>query len=562
MKKATIIVTLEKILEEAIAATGMDGKGEIERNDDFRFGDYKTNIAMLLAKRNGVNPIMVAQSIVEKLDKGLFEKVEVAGAGFINFYLKDQFVTEWVAQTGEKVFYENLSQYGGKKTVVIDYSAPNIAKPFGIGHLRSTNIGQAIYNTYKLLGWNTVGDNHIGDWGTQFGKLIYAILNFSNKTVEQLSIDELEKLYVEFHIKSETDQTLLEEGRKWFAKLENGDEQAKKIWQTVVDLSLREYDEVYKLLGVEIDFVHGESFYQNLMEEIITICKQKKLATESQGALIIEFADLPPAMLVKSNGTTTYFTRDLATILFRIKNWKPDLILYEVGADQSLHFRQLFAAAKLLDWWPNDGMIHVAHGLIRWQGGKFSTRKGDTIHLAEVIDRAMEEAKTISQEARVQKGAEDGGKMVRDVAIGAIKFADLASDPRKDIVFDWDRVMSLEGDSGPYLQYTFARCVGILLKSAGTDKVADIVMETLAEKRLWHLFLALEEKILESGERFSPSVLCTYAIQVARLFNEVYGTVPILNQDKSLGRILLTEKTKTVLGICLKLLGIVPIERI
>lgn len=561
MKKATLIFNLEQILQQAVLAAGYENEATVERNDDFRFGDYKTNVAMLLAKKANLDPSQVARKIIEKLDKNLFEKVEVAGAGFINFYLKDDLVVDWTKNTGKEIFYKNLTQIGNGKTMVIDYSAPNIAKPFGIGHLRSTNIGQAIYNLYKILGWRTIGDNHIGDWGTQFGKLIYAILNFSNKPIEQLSIAELEKLYVEFHFRAETDEKLVEEGRAWFAKLEAGDEQAKKIWQTVVDLSLKEYDEVYNLLGVKIDYVHGESFYQNLMDEVIAVCKEKKLTTESQGALIMEFPDLPPAMLVKSNGTTTYFTRDLATILFRQNTWKPDLAVYEVGADQSLHFRQLFAAARLLSWWPTYGMVHVAHGLIRWQGGKFSTRKGDTIHLADVIGKAIEEANKLSQKAHVQKESGDED-MVKNVAVGAIKFADLSSDPRKDIIFDWDRVMSLEGDSGPYLQYTYARCISLLSKVENQDTLDNFIISTTVEKKLWHLLIAVEEKIIESADRFSPSVICTYAIQVARLFNEFYGTTPILNQIETPQRILLTNQTKIVLKLCLDLLGIAAIDRI
>ncbi len=561
MNKATLVKTLEELLNKATVASEFEGAASVERNDDFRFGDYKSNIAILLAKKLGLNPAEIARKIISNLESGLFEKVEVAGAGFINLYLKDELVMDWVKNTGGDIFWKKLAAYGNGKTIVIDYSAPNIAKPFGIGHLRSTNIGQAIYNVYKTLGWKTIGDNHIGDWGTQFGKLIYAVLNFSDKPIEQLSIAELEKLYVDFHSKAETDPTLVEEGRKWFAKLEANDLQAKKIWQTVVNLSLKEYEEVYSLLGVKIDYVHGESFYQDLMDKVIDDCKNLGLATQSQGATIVEFPDLPPAMLVKSNGTTTYFTRDLATILFRKDSWKPDLIVYEVGADQSLHFKQLFAAAKMLKWWPVDGMVHVAHGLIRWQGGKFSTRKGDTIHLSEVIDKAMEESKKMSESAHIQKAVENNHEMIKNIAIGAIKFADLSSDPKKDIIFDWDRVMSLEGDSGPYLQYTYARCISVLNK--GDVAAIETAISWLpVEKKLWHLLLAFEEKILESAERFSPSVICTYTIQIARLFNEFYGTVPILNQKESPNRLFLTGQTKTVLKVCLELLGIVAIEKI
>ncbi len=553
-----------RIIELIEGKIGIEGV-QVERNEDLTFGDFKTNIAMIQAKKQNRKPLEVAQEIIEKIDKEMFEKVEIAGPGFINFYLKKDFVARKLQAIGTGPFYENLLTYGNNKTMVIDYSAPNIAKPFGIGHLRSTNIGQAIYNLYKILGWKTIGDNHIGDWGTQFGKLIVAIkAGWIGKPVDQLTIDELEKLYVEFHTRAQSDESLNDAGREWFSKLESGDKEARDIWQKCIDVSTREHNKVYELLDVKIDYVHGESFYEDLMPKVIEECKTRGIAKVGEGgAWIVEFNDMPPAMLLKSNGTTTYFTRDLATILYRKETWKPDLAIYEVGADQTLHLRQVFAAASLLGWGPKEGLVHVAHGLIRWKDGKFSTRRGDTIHLSDVVDKALAEAKKTAEGAHVQKHTtEERDSVIKAIGIGAVKFADLLSEPKKDIIFDWDRIMSVDGDSGPYVQYTYARCKS-LLEKAETKPAESVDSDlTKSEEKLLHLLFALEEKIIDAAERYSPSIICTYVLQVARTFNEFYGTTQILGVPQTESRLFLVEHTAEVIRNCLNLLGIKVVERL
>ncbi|MDP4009748.1 MAG: arginine--tRNA ligase [Candidatus Shapirobacteria bacterium] len=550
-------------------------KGEIklEHPADTQFGDYATSLPMGLAKSEHKSPNEIAGSIKARLDKiidkEIIEKVEIAGAGFINFYLKKEFlIKEAEVLNYELEFKNKLSEVGHGKTLVIDYSAPNIAKPFGIGHLRSTNIGQSLYNLYKILGWNTIGDNHIGDWGTQFGKLIVAIkrLGSAKQNLDDLTIEDLEKLYVKFHKEAETNPELVDEGRDWFSKLENGDKEAKENWQKCIDISFKEYDQVYELLDVKIDEIHGESFYANMLPEIIDGITKKGITKISDGALIIEFDDMPPAMLRKSNGTTTYLTRDMATIKYRKEIWNPDMVIYEVGADQQLHFRQVFKIAELMGWMPKEGLVHVAHGLIRWPTGKFSTRKGDTIHLSDVIDRAMEKAEEIANKSQVSKdlSTEEKKEMIKNVAIGAIKFNDLSSDPKRDIVFDWDQVMSLEGDSGPYLQYTYARCCSVLDKTKIKEqKNINNSAENLNPEELALLkeFYKFEEKIIEAATRFSPSVVAEYLINVARKYNEFYGKHRILDQPEENFRIFLTKTTSSILEIGLKLLGIKPIEK-
>jgi len=576
-----IIEDLKQIILKAVKDNGFkvdEEKIKLEHPSGVNFGDYSTNIAMVLAKEEGKNPKELANEIIKNIGNSeLINKVEVAGAGFINFYLKPEVMIEEAETINYEVEFRNkLSEYGKNKTMVIDYSAPNIAKPFGIGHLRSTDIGQAIYNLYKILGWNCIGDNHIGDWGTQYGKLMAAIIRakngdkrfqvIDNFELEKLTIADLEKLYVAFHKEAETDESLIDEGREWFAKLENGDKEAREIWQKCINISLLEFEKVYQMLGVHIDFIHGESFYEEMLPGVMKEIENKGITKKSEGATIVELSGMPPAMLRKSNETTTYFTRDMATIKYRIENWNPDLIVYEVGVDQQLHFRQVFETAKLMGWWPKEGMVHVAHGLIRWPTGKFSTRKGDTIHLSDVIDKAMEEAKKIAEKSSVNKDltATEKEKMIKAVALGAIKFSDLSSDPRKDVIFDWDKIMSLDGDSGPYLQYTYARCKSVVNKTVIKEqKNINEVPENINEDEMALIreFYKFEEKIIESAERFSPAVIAEYILGVARKYNEFYAKNRIIDQKEEVFRVFLTKTTASVIETGLDLLGIETVEK-
>lgn len=521
---------LEKILYES----GYVGK--IEHPMISNFGDF--------AVRGNVG--------LEKND--LIEKIEKI-AGFTNIWIKkEKLLTEAEKINFETNFKSELAKYGDHKTVVIDYSAPNIAKPFGIGHLRSTNIGQSIYNLYKILGWNCIGDNHLGDWGTQFGKLIVSIKNWNKTAPEKLTIGDLEQLYIKFHREAEKNPELEDEARIWFARLENGDPEAKSIWQTCVEISLKEFDRVYKILGVKIDNTLGESFYTDKMPKIIEEMEKKGITKKSEGAVIVEFKEMPPAMVKKTNETTTYFTRDMATVMYRLETWQPDLIIYEVGADQILHFKQVFETVKMLGY--NVKMVHVAHGMIRRSDKKLSTRKGEIIHLTEVIDKAIEEAKKIAPDNSEEK--------IMAVAIGAIKFNDLSSDPKKEIVFDWKRVMSMEGNSGPYLQYTYARCSSVLSKTKIVEQ-KDLVSvpETinLEEESLLREFYKFEEKIQEAAVRFNPAVLAEFLLGIARKYNEFYGKHRIIDEPEENWRIFLTKTTASVLKIGLTILGIETIDK-
>lgn len=558
----------------------------LEHPAEIENGDYSTNIALKL--RTSVqnlklnNSKEIAGLVVSSWQKfGLpdfVEKVEAAGPGFINIWLDFAAFGRNIAEVLKQGDEFGRSDWGKDKTIVIDYSAPNIAKPFGIGHLRSTNIGQAIYNLYRFGGWKVIGDNHLGDWGTQFGKLIYQIdlkvnspAGGTNLKVEDLTVEDLEKLYVEFHKEAETNPGLEEEARKWFKKLEEGDPEAKKIWQACVDISLKEFDRVYDLLGVKIDFAYGESFYLDKMDEVLEDCRQKGILKESQGARVVEIPGLEvPAMLVKSDGATTYLLRDLATIKFRVREWKPDLLVYEVGADQSLHFQQLFNIATQLGYAKLNQFVHVAHGLIRWSSGKFSTRKGMTIHLEEVLSEAIKRAEELCKRAGATKNLapEEVEQAAEKIGIGAIKYNDLKQNPRTDIVFDWNQILTLSGNSSPYIQYTYARTASVLEKKKYviSDKqhvFNDGTTEHLSAEEISILRTVYKfpEVVEESAKQFSPNLLCNFLFDLCQKFNLFYDKERIIGSENEDFRLLLTTAVGQVLKNGLKLLGIEALEK-
>ncbi len=376
---------MEKILKQLV-----NEDVRVERTQE-EHGDYASNIAFLLAKTEKENPSDIAKKLKTKIKSDFFSKIEVKN-GFLNFFLSEKALKEELSNILEEK--EDYGKGVSGKRVVIDYSSPNIAKSFGVGHLRSTIIGQSIYNIYKFLGWETLGINHLGDWGTQYGKLLYQIKK-ENKDPRKLSIKELEELYVRFHKEAENDKKMEEGGREWFSKLEKGDKEARKIWEMCREKSLREFQKVYDDLEVEIDYVLGESFYEDKLKEVIEEAEKKKVAKKSRGALIIEFDDMPPAMALKSDGSTTYLTRDLAAAKYRLEEFSPDLLVYEIGADQTLHMKQLFSTVEKLGWSKKERFIHISHGMFRLKEGKFSTRKGRTVHLEEVLSLAKEKAEEI-----------------------------------------------------------------------------------------------------------------------------------------------------------------------
>ncbi|MGA3292313.1 MAG: arginine--tRNA ligase [Candidatus Microgenomates bacterium] len=539
--------------------------GEKEINLEFpeneSFGDYSSNIALVLAQKEKKNPREVAESLVEKLNKennlkSITEKIEVAGPGFINFWLKRDVLINNLTQIDSEKEKYGTSSFGKGKTVVIDYSSPNIAKPFGIGHLRSTIIGQALYNLYKDLGYEIVGDNHLGDWGTQFGKLLYMI---KLEKVTDFNITKLEELYVEFHKLAETDPSLEEKAREWFKKLEEGDAEARSIWRKCVEVSIKEFNKIYELLGVKIDFAFGESYYESEMRQLAGDPAVKKYLEKGEdGAVIIDLSKAGikiPLMFLKNDGATTYATRDLATIKFRMRKWDPSIIIYEVGAEQSLYFQQIFAVSRLLGLVKDSvELIHTAHGLyLAPDGRKFSTRKGKTIKLEEVLDEAIERAKKLGNSSEL---------VAKDVGIGAIKYFDLMHSVGSNVVFDWDKIMNMEGNSGPYLQYTVARTNSVLAKAKGKGREIKVTKNINEEEFLILRSLTRFSEVIETAAKtYSPNILCNYLYELASKYNGFYNKDKIIGGENEDFRLALTQATGIVLKNGLKILGIETPER-
>ncbi len=542
-----------------------DSMVSVEISKDKNHGDYSTSIALKIAQDTGLDTMDVCQKIVGKLEENEdIEKIDILKPGFVNFFLSQKYLEKEAIKILEKKESYGFSSKG--KVVLIDYSSPNIAKSFGIGHLRSTIIGQAIYNIYRFRGWKCIGDNHLGDWGTQFGKLIYQIKEkkLKGKTGEEkrgilksLTIPELERLYVEFHKEAQDNPKIENEGRFWFDQLESGDKEAKEIWEHCVNVSKKEFDRIYKLLDVEIDYALGESFYLDMVPVVVEEMKKKKIARKSEGALIVEFPEkLPPIIAVKSDGTTTYLARDLATIKYRIEKWNPNLIIYEVGADQSLYFRQLFKTVELLGWKEKKSFVHIAHGLVRWKKGKFSTRKGDTIHLEDILKEAIKKASEIIENSQ-NLSQKEKRKIAEIVGIGAVKYNDLSQHYQKDIVFDWDKILNLKGNSGPYLQYTFARCKSILRKADfHSGKIVSNFDEN--EKAVIRQVVKFEKIVKSAADDFSPNIICNFLFELAQSYNFFYNNNRIIQEDEGIKerRLILTAAVCQILSNGLSLLGI------
>ncbi len=560
------MINIQKKIEEILLAhTGLEQKVDIA--PDYTGADFTSNAGFLLAKAKRENPSLVATQIAEVLKSDpsitdIIERVEVVGNGFMNFFVRDEVLLEELGTIISKNENYGKDYMGKGKTVVVEYSSPNIAKRFGIGHLRSTIIGQAIYNLYKFLGYHVLGDNHLGDWGTQFG-MVLAQITRKHLNVEDLNVEDLERLYVEFNQEMKDTPELRDEAKAWFKKLEDGNKEARKIWQNVREVSMREFSIIYDLLNVHIDNAHPESFYEDKMSAVLEEVRQKGLSKESQGAQIFEFTNLPPALLIKSDGSTTYFSRDLAQVKFRIKEWNPDVFIYEVGVDQKLHFMQLFGAVKLLGWMGDKEFVHVAHGLIRFKEGKMSTRQGKTIHLDEVLLEAITRARHIIEQSKKSRGLDEKTKeaVAKAVGISAIKYFDLSHHPASDIIFDWEKLFVLEGNSAPYLQYTFARTQSVQAKTANTPLIKMVAPLNKEEKRLLQLLTHFASVLQSAAREYSPNILCSFLFELAQCYNAFYTQHKIIGSPEEGLRLALTCATGIVLKNGLTLLGIDTPER-
>lgn len=560
-------IEVAKSLKEKIEDLSLEEiVGLIEIPPNSEMGDYAFP-CFRLAKVFRKTPNMIAADLAESIEaKDAISKVEPAG-GYVNFFVnKSQLaknVINDVLTQGKKYGHSEL---GKDKTVVIDFSSPNIAKPFHIGHIRTTVIGNALYKIYDSQGYNTVRVNHLGDYGTQFGKLIVAFKKWGNKeAVESNPIPELLKLYIQFHDEAEKHPEMEDEARAWFTKLENDDKEAKDLWQWFRDESLKEFSRVYDLLDIEFDSYAGESFYSDKMDRVIDIIKDKGLLEESEGTNIVNLEEynMTPALITKKDGSTLYMTRDLAAALYRKENYDFEKCIYVVGSQQSLHFQQLFKVLELIGFeWAKD-MVHVPFGMVALEEGTMSTRKGRVVFLESVLRQAIEKTK----ETMLAKNpnAENVDEIAKQVGVGAVVFQELSNSRIKDYTFSWERTLSFEGETGPYVQYTHARCCSVLRK-ANMDVTADVDYSVLSDadsSEVLKLIASFNDSILAAMRKNEPHIVTRFVLDLAQAFNKFYHDNPILVDDIEVkkARVALVAATKQTIENALSILGMGAPER-
>lgn len=533
---------------------------EIPNSDmgDFAFPCFK------LAKTMKKAPNIIASELAEKIEKKEFiDNIQVVNA-YINFYVSKSIYVEKVLTNvlNEKDNFGN-SNIGNDKTVIIDYSSPNIAKPFHIGHLRSTVIGNSLYKIYKKLGYNVVGINHLGDWGTQFGKLIVAYKKWGNKElVEKDDIKELSKIYVKFHEESEKDKSLEDEARLWLVKMQEGDKEALDLWKWFCDISMKEFERVYKMLNISFDSYAGESFYNDKMQQVVDELFEKDILVESEGAKIVDLEpyNMPPCLILRSDGGTLYPTRDIAAAFYRKKEYNFEKCLYITALDQNLHFAQWFKVIELMGYdWAKD-LVHIPFGLVSLNDGKLSTRKGHVVLMEDILNHAIEKTKNIIEEKN--PNLENKEKIAKDVGIGAVIFNDLFNSRVKNVVFDLERMLNFQGETGPYVQYTHARACSILEKeNFNEDLLKNIDYSLICDEYSFELVKTLSQypdKIVDASNKYEPFIITRHLVNVCQVFNKFYDENNIKNSAADLknARLALVYATKTIIANGLYLLGI------
>ena len=525
-----------------------------------KFGDYQCNFAMINSKIIGDNPRNIAENIKNNFPYGAVEKLEVAGPGFINIFLSNKFLSETINKIGEKYDFSFLNTKGD---VVIDFSSPNIAKRMHIGHLRSTIIGESISRIYKYLGYNVVADNHIGDWGTQFGKLIVGYRKWLNQEAYKTNpIEELERVYVKFSDEADENPALEDEARAELKKLQDGEEENTKLWKEFIEASLQEYNKLYKRLDIHFDTYYGESFYNDMMGDVLKELVDKNIAKDDQGAKVVFFNEednLYPCIVQKKDGAYLYSTSDIATIKFRKNTYDVNKLIYLTDSRQQDHFKQVFKITDMLDW--NIEKHHIWFGIIRFADAILSTRKGNIIKLEELLDEAHTRAYNIVNEKNSSLSEEEKQNIAEIVGTSSVKYADLSQNKQSDIMFEWDKILSFEGNTAPYLLYTYARIQSILRKveEQGFDlKDIELNLTNNFERNLANHLLNLPISVLKSAETFKPNLIADYLYELSKKLNTFYNNCPILNQEENIlkTRALLIKKTGEVLKEGLALLGI------
>ena len=518
-----------------------------------------------LAKVMKKAPNMIAKDIADVINKDGFEKVESLGP-YINFFMDKVKFSESIVNEilSEKDSYGS-SKIGDGKRYLVEYSSPNIAKPFHVGHLFTTAIGNALYKMLKFEGYDTVRINHLGDWGTQFGKLISAYKRWGNEeAIEKSPITELLRIYVKFHDEAEKNPSLEDEGRMYFKKLEEGDNEAVELWKRFKDLSLKEFNNIYSILGVDFDSWAGESFYNDKMDIVVKELEEKNVLTDSNGAKVVMLDEynMPPCIVVKSDGASIYATRDLAAAMYRKKHYNFDKCIYVVGKDQILHFKQVFKTLELAGHTWAKECVHIPFGLVKFADRKLSTRKGNVVLLEELLKEAV--AKTLETINVKNPELKEKEMVAKEIGIGAVLFTYLKNSREKDIVFDWDEMLSFEGETGPYVQYSYARAKSILRKAEGINGDADFSKLTSKEEfELTKVLEGFNKAILLAIDRLEPSVVTRYTIEVAKAFNKFYNAHSVLNLEDTglkVARLKLIEATAQVIKNSLNLIGINVVE--
>lgn len=561
----------EEIADIVAKATGIENeeiKSYIEVPKDVKNGDYAFP-CFRLAKVLKKAPLVIAQEIKEKIEfEGIkndsIKQIEIAG-GYLNFYINKNIITQNVINeiANEKEY--GRSKIGEGKNIVIDYSAPNIAKPFHIGHLKTTVIGGALYNIYKYLGYNVTGVNHLGDYGTQFGKLIEGYKMWGKDyDLSENAIDKLAEIYKRINELCNEDEKVLEACRENFRLLENGDEYCTKLWQEFKDISIKEFQKIYDLLGSKFDSWNGEAFYADKTDEVIKLIKESGKLQESEGAMIVDLSDKgieTPCIICKSNGSTIYATRDLAAILYRARTYDFDKCIYVTSYEQNLHFKQIFEVAKLLGLKEKytNGLVHVPYGFVRLSTGKMSTRLGNFVKVEDLLNDAINMAEKIIEEKN--PNLENKKEISKKVGIGAVIYNDLSTSRIKDEIFDLDLMLNFQGETGPYIQYTYVRTKSVVEKAGGIPNSKEINVELIKDEysqKIINLIYNFENILKQVIDKNEPSILARYLIELSKAFSNFYNENKIICEDKDLqnARVFITHATGKVLKNGAKLLGI------
>lgn len=556
---------IAKIISNATNINETELETYIEIPQDTANGDYAFP-CFRLAKELKKAPQIIANEIKEKIDENneLIDTIQVAG-GYLNFYInKNILIQNTINEIDLKAEEYGKTNLGQNKKIIVEYSSPNIAKPFHIGHLKNTLIGHSLYNMYKFLGYNVISINHLGDYGTQFGKMIEGYKLWGNEyNIEENPIEELTNIYVRINDLCKQDETVLEKCRDNFKKLEEGDEYCTQIWNKFKELSLKEFNRIYDILGVDFDSWNGEAFYSDKMDEVVDLLDKSGKLVESEGAKIIDLDEqkLGVCMIKKSNDSTTYATRDLAAVLYRTREYDFDKCLYIVAYEQNLHFKQVFEVAKLLDIDEKyiNGLQHVPYGMVHLKTGRMSTREGNVIKVNDLLEEAVSRVEKIIEEKNPDM--DNKKENAKKIGIGAVTFSNVGTTIIKDQIFDWDTILNFNGETGPYIQYTYVRTQSILRNAINIPNVRNMDIKELNNKeviKVIKLIYSFQDTVIEATNKNEPSILARYLIDLAKAYSSFYNEYKIMSdvETEKNARLYLTYMVGLVLKIGMNLLGI------